>query len=59
MLLNRFRVSKSNLSINYLELSYKILTGILLRKPMFGEILLKNRKQGLSKIIFKKIYYLY
>jgi hypothetical protein len=33
--------------------------GILLRKPFIGEILLRNNRRLLSKVLLKKIYFLY
>lgn len=55
-----FRFSKKiALSLNYLELNYKILTGIVIRKPVMGEILISSSKKILSFSMLKKIYFLY
>lgn len=47
------------LSLNYLEINYKVLTAIVIRKPLFGEISMGNGKKLLSSTMLKKIYYLY
>lgn len=47
------------LSLNYLEVNYKILTGIIVRKPLFGETLISSSKKILSSTMLKKIYFLY
>jgi len=57
--INIFWFSKRVLFLNYLELNYKILSGVLLRKPVFGEILLTSKKKILSSTMLKKIYYMY
>lgn len=55
-----FRFSKKIvLSLNYLEVNYKILTGIVIKKPVLGEILLNSSKKILSSTMLKKIYFLY
>jgi len=55
-----FRFSKKiALSLNYLELNYRILTGIVIRKPVLGEILISSSKKILSLSLLKKIYFLY
>lgn len=59
LIFKRFWGSKKNLTLNYLEINYKLLGGVLLRKPMFGEILLENQTRMLSVRLFKKIYFLY
>ena len=51
--------SHQNLIINYMQIHYNIYSGILLRKPLLGEILLSNYKRMLSKNLLKKIYTLY
>ena len=45
--------------MNYLEINYKILSSIILRKPIFGEILVASQKKILSSTMLKKIYYVY
>ena len=55
-----FRFSKKIvLSLNYLEVSYKILTCIVLKKPVLGEVLIGSSKKILSSTMLKKIYFLY
>jgi hypothetical protein len=55
-----FRFSKKIVvSLNYLEVNYKILTGIIIKKPLLGEILLGSSKKILSSTMLKKIYFLY
>lgn len=51
--------SKNNLILNFILINYKILKGILLRKPLIGEILIKNNKKLLCLQLLKKIYFLY
>jgi hypothetical protein len=47
------------LSLNYLEINYKILTGIVIRRPLFGETIMSSSKKILSSTMLKKIYFLY
>lgn len=47
------------LSLNYLEINYKVLTAFVIRKPVFGEVLISNGKKLLSSTMLKKVYYLY
>lgn len=54
-----FWCSKNNLILNFIIINYKILVGILLRKPLIGEVLIKNNKKLLSLQLLKKIYFLY
>jgi len=54
-----FWFSKIVLSLNYLQINYKALTGIVLRKPIFGEVLVGKSKKILSSGMLKKIYFLY
>jgi hypothetical protein len=58
-LVSLFWSFKKNYTLNFLEINYKILSGIVIRKPIFGEILLSNLKRMLSIKILKKIYYVY
>jgi hypothetical protein len=58
--LSIFRFSKKIvLSLNYLEVNYKIQTGIIVKKPELGEILLSYSKKILSSTMLKKVYFLY
>jgi ribosomal protein S4 len=47
------------LYLNFIELNYRILSGIIIRKPMLGEILLLAQKKLISRTMLKKLYYLY
>jgi len=47
------------LAINFIEVFYKIMSGIVLYKPMIGEIIILNKKRMLSIRLLKKIYFLY
>ncbi len=51
--------SRKTLILNYMVINYKILAAILIRKPLLGEILIKNNKKLLSLQLLKKIYFLY
>lgn len=51
--------TKNNLILNFILINYKVLIGILLRKPLIGEILIKNNKRLLCLQLLKKIYFLY
>ena len=51
---------KFNLVLNYIEFLYNLKMGILLYKPVLGEILLINKKRMLSFCLIKnKILFLY
>lgn len=52
-------LSKICVTVNYLEINYKVQAGILLRKPIFGEILLGSKQVKSQIFLFKKIYFLY
>lgn len=52
-------LNKIVLSLNYLEINYKILTGIVIRRPLFGETIMSSSKKILSSTMLKKIYFLY
>ena len=47
------------LYLNFIELNYRILSGIIIRKPMLGEILLVSQKKLIASTMLKKLYYLY
>jgi len=51
--------SKVFTTVNFLEINYKILAGCLLRKPVFGEVLIGSSRRKLNQLLFKKIYFLY
>lgn len=54
-----WRVKKNRIIINYIEINYKLLVGIFLRKPFISEILIRNNRKLLSITLFKKIYFIY
>ena len=47
------------LYLNFIELNYIILSGVIIRKPMLGEILLLAQKKLIASTMLKKLYYLY
>ena len=51
--------SRKTLVLNFIVINYKILVAILIRKPLLGEILIKNNKKLISLQLLKKIYFLY
>jgi hypothetical protein len=51
--------SKSSLFLNFILINYLIFVAILIRRPLAGEILIKNNKKLLSLQMLKKIYFLY
>lgn len=57
--LNFFFITKKNLILNYVEINYKIFNGILLRKPLMGEIILNKNKKLVTSYLIKKIYFIY
>lgn len=54
-----FWLFKKNLTVNFLEVNYKIFSCIALRQPLAGEVLLDKQKRLWSTKILKKIYFLY
>ena len=48
-----FKKLRRNLTLNYIEIYYKILTGIVLYKPLLGDIILVNKKRMLSLRLLK------
>lgn len=52
-------LKKKNLIFNYLETNYRIFSGIVLRRPLIGEILLGNKNKILKRSLLKKLYFLY
>ena len=48
-----FKKLRSNVILNYIEILYKYKLGILLYKPVLGEILLANKKRMLSMYLVK------
>jgi hypothetical protein len=57
--LNLFLSKKENSILNYLEINYKIPAGIVLRSPLFSEVLLKNEPGILKPSVLQKIYYVF
>jgi hypothetical protein len=56
---NLYFSQKQNNFINYLEINYKIPAFIVLKQPFLKELYLNKQPHILTKIILKKIYYLY
>jgi hypothetical protein len=56
---NRFGLAKKGLTINFLEINYRVVSCIPIRKLFLGEIIIENRRRMLSKRVLKKLYYLY
>lgn len=54
-----FILVKKNLIVNFVEINHKIASGIVLRRPLWGEILLENKKRMFRLKRLKKIYFLY
>lgn len=50
---------KKNYVFNFIEINYRFFLAIVLRKPLLGEIIYKNKKQLLTRKILHKIYFLY
>jgi hypothetical protein len=47
------------LYLNFIELNYRIWSGVIIRNPMLGEILLLSQKKLIASTMLKKLYYLY
>ena len=56
---NAFWLSKTVLSVNYLEINYVIWACLILKLPTFGEVLISRSKKYLSSTMLKKIYFLF
>lgn len=56
---NLYFSQKQNNFINYLEINYKIPAFIVLKQPFLKELYLNKQPHILTKVILKKIYYLY
>lgn len=54
-----FSKAKSGLCVNYMEINHKINTGVLLRRPFWGEILVNKQRKMLTVNLLKKVYFLY
>ena len=50
---------KKNMVFNFLEINYSIWASILIRYPLLGEILHKNKKRFLFSGLLRKVYLLY
>ena len=48
-----------NILFNYVEVSYKIFTCILLRSPLHKELILRARTKSLDSVLLKQLYLLY
>ena len=44
---------------NYIEINYKIMTSLLIRFPLYGEILINKNRKMCIKRLYKQLYYLY
>ncbi len=55
----RMFLRRQVLYLNFIEINYRISSGIVLRKPLLGEVLLVSQKKILSTTMLKKLYYLY
>jgi hypothetical protein len=59
---NRYRVYflfQQNIVFNFVEINYFIYSSILIRFPLLGEIIYKNKKRFLFSGLLQKIHYLY
>lgn len=54
-----FKKIKINLAANYIEMNYKIQAGVVIKKPILGEVLLSNKNRMLRSATLRKIYFLY
>ena len=54
-----FWIIKHFLSVNYFETHKRIFVGVLLRKPVLGEILVGSKKLILHRAVLSKIYLVY
>jgi hypothetical protein len=50
---------KKNFIFNFMEINYYYCFGILLRRPLLGEIIYRNKKRLLTSRLLQKIYFLY
>lgn len=51
-----FRTARA---FNYFEVNYRIRSGILLRTPLIGEVILQVSSKVVSKSLLKKVYFMY
>lgn len=56
---NLYFSRKQNTVLNYLEINYKIPALIIIKQPFLKELYINRQPRILTKIILKKIYYLY
>jgi len=56
---NVFWLSKTVLSVNFLEINYVIWACLLIKLPTFGEVLISKSQKYLSSTMLKKIYFLF
>jgi len=50
---------KKNYVLNFIEVNYCFFCFIVLRRPLFGEISHRNKKQLIISSLFRKIYFVY
>jgi len=50
---------KQNTTLNYLEINYKVPALVILKQPFLKELYLNKQPRLLTKIILKKIYFIY
>lgn len=56
---NMYFSRKQNTIINYLEINYKIPAFIIIKQPFIKELYINKQPRMLTKMILKKIYYIY
>ena len=54
-----FFLVRKNFIFNFCEINYCFFSFIILRKPIFGEISCRNKKQLITSSLLRKIYFLY
>ena len=56
---NMYFSKKQNTTLNYLEINYKVPALVILKQPFLKELYLNKQPRLLTKIILKKIYFIY
>lgn len=54
-----FKKIKTNFTANYIEMNYRIQAGVVIKKPILGEVLLNNKNRMLRSALLRKVYFLY
>jgi hypothetical protein len=57
--INLYLFSKQNVSFNYIQVNYKILTAIIIRHPLISEIIISDARPIARKKLFRQLYFLY